>query len=149
MPTLTFDTSVFIKYKPAKFPAGFAMSAVVIQELAAGAADRSALKELDDARRLYEKAGRLLVPNGEDWWLAGKVLNSLWRGMKSKTGGRRQPIPKVEQQRIIRDVLIARSARRAGAAVVTENIADFEMISRFCKVNLIRGEDYFNPWVYF
>ena len=114
MSTLTFDTSVFIKYKPAKSPAGFAMSAVVIQELAAGAADRSALKVLDDARRLYEKAGRLLVPNGEDWWLAGKVLNSLWRGMKSKTGGRTRPIPKAEQQRILRDVLIARAARGRG-----------------------------------
>lgn len=58
-------------------------------------------------------------------------------------------MPKAEQQRILGDVLIARTARRAGAAVVTENVTDFKMISRFCKVNLIRGEDYFNPWVYF
>ncbi len=41
MPKITFDTSIFIAYKPATFPAGFVLSAVVIQELAAGATDKS------------------------------------------------------------------------------------------------------------
>jgi hypothetical protein len=40
MPGVTYDTSIFIAYKPATFPAGFLMSAIVIQELAAGAADK-------------------------------------------------------------------------------------------------------------
>jgi hypothetical protein len=30
MPVVTFDTSIFIAYKPAALPAGFRMSAVVI-----------------------------------------------------------------------------------------------------------------------
>lgn len=80
MPRVVYDTSVFIAYKPASFPAGFFMSAIVIQELAAGAKDKSDLQELDGLRRDYETQGRLLVPTGEDWWLAGKVLNSLLRG---------------------------------------------------------------------
>src|SRR5947209_20288232 len=110
MPKITYDTNVFIKEKPAYFPAGFFMSAVVIQELAAGARDNSRLKELDNARRHYEKEGRLLVPTGEDWWFAGKILNSIARALRSKFGGRITAISKAEQQRILRDVLIARTA---------------------------------------
>lgn len=37
MPTVTYDTNVFINHKPVYFPAGFVMSAVVMQELVAGA----------------------------------------------------------------------------------------------------------------
>ena len=62
----------------------------------------------------HEKKGTLLVPSGEDWWLAGKVLNSLLRGLKSKAGGKTPRLPADEKQRIIRDVLIARTAKRAG-----------------------------------
>jgi len=144
MARVTFDTSVFITYKPARLPAGFVMSAVVIQELTAGAANKSDLQQYDATWRAHEKAGTLLVPTGEDWWLAGKVLNSLLRGLKSKAGRRASKISKAEQQRIIRDVLIARTAHRAGATVVTDNVADFEKIKRFCNVRLKSGGDYFN-----
>jgi len=143
MPTITFDTSVFIAYRPAKFPAGFLLSAVVVQELAAGATDKSDLQRLDAVRRTYEKEGRLLVPTSEDWWLAGKVLNSLLRGLKSKASGRTPRISKAEQQRIVREVLIARTARRAGATLVTDNIADFKKVRRFCDVRLQSGAAYF------
>ena len=146
MAKVLFDSSVFITYKPATLPAGFVMSAVVIQELAAGAADKSTLQRLDAARLKYEKLGRLLVPTSEDWWLAGKVLNSLFRGLKSRKRGRTSRIGRAEQQRIIRDVLIARTARRANAILVTDNVADFRKIDRFCKVELCRGSDYFRLW---
>ena len=144
MATVLFDTSIFIAYKPVKLPAGFLMSAVVIQELAAGAADNSVLQGLDAVRIAYEKDGKLVVPTSEDWWLAGKVINSLFRGLKSKSRGRTPRIAKAEQQRIIRDVLIARSAKRANALLVTNNVSDFAKISRFCKVNFRSGPDYFN-----
>lgn len=143
MPGVTFDTSVFIAYQPAVFPAGFLLSAVVVQELAAGALDKSGLQELDASRRKYEKMGRLLVPTGEDWWLAGKVLNSLLRGLKSKSGGLTPKLPAAEKQRIIRDVLIARTARRAGALLVTDNVSDFKLINRFCAVRVAPGRQYF------
>ena len=119
MPKVTYDTNMFIKKKPAYFPAGFFMSAVVIQELAAGARDNSRLKELDGVRRRYEKEGRLLVPTGEDWWFAGKILNSIARALKSRSSSRITGISKAEQQRILRDVLIARTARREGVLAVT------------------------------
>ncbi|HEX8069366.1 MAG TPA: hypothetical protein VF546_05415 [Pyrinomonadaceae bacterium] len=125
MPVVTFDTSIFIAYRPAALPPGFRMSAVVIQELTAGAADASEVKRWDAAWRAHEKEGTLLVPTAEDWWLAGKVLNSLLRGLRATHGGRTPRLPPTEQQRIIRDVLIARSARAVGALLVTDNTRDF------------------------
>ena len=143
MSRVTYDTSVFIAYKPAELPAGFLMSAVVIQELTAGAVDKSEIQRWDASRRAHEREGTLLVPTGEDWWLAGKVLNSLLRGLKSKRGGLTPRLPAAEKQRIIRDVLIARTARRAGALLVTDNIRDFKMIGRFCAVRAMTGSRYF------
>ena len=143
MPVITYDTSIFIAYKPAALPAGFRMSAVVIQELTAGAVDKSEVQRWQAAMRAHEKEGTLLVPTGEDWWLAGKVLNSLLRGLKSRAGGLTPRVPKAEQQRIIRDVLIARTARRAGALLVTDNLSDFEKIGRFCAVRLRSGVEHF------
>ena len=143
MPGVTYDTSVFIAYKPVVFPAGFLMSAIVIQELAAGAKDKSDLQELDGLRRDYEKQGRLLVPTGEDWWLAGKILNSLLRGLKSRRGGLTPKLPAAEKQRIIRDVLIARTVRRAGALLVTDNVSDFKLIARFCATRTVTGRKFF------
>jgi hypothetical protein len=40
MPIVTFDTFVFIAYKPAELPAGFRMSAVVVQVMTAGAINK-------------------------------------------------------------------------------------------------------------
>jgi len=60
MPKVVYDTSVFIAYKPADFPAGFLMSAVVLQELTAGAVDKSDVQRWDAARRAHEKKVRCL-----------------------------------------------------------------------------------------
>jgi predicted nucleic acid-binding protein len=143
MSRVTYDTSIFIAYKPAKLPAGFLMSAVVLQELTAGAVDKSDVQRWDASRRAHEKEGTLLVPTGEDWWLAGKVLNSLLRGLKSRQGGLTPKLPAAEKQRIIRDVLIARTACRAGALLVTDNVKDFKLIARFCAVRAMTGRQYF------
>jgi predicted nucleic acid-binding protein len=143
MSRVTYDTSIFIAYKPAELPAGFLMSAVVLQELTAGAIDKSDVQRWDASRRAHEREGTLLVPTGEDWWLAGKVLNSLLRGLKSRSGGLTPKLPASEKQRIIRDVLIARTARRAGALLVTDNLKDFKLIARFCAVRAMVGRQYF------
>jgi len=119
------------------------MSAVVIQELAAGALDNARLRELETIRRSYERDERLLIPNGEDWYLAGKVLNSLYRGSAVTRRGSRVRISKEDQQRIIRDVLIARSARRLNVKVITSNVRDFEMIRPYCAVSVEHPKDFF------
>ncbi len=120
------------------------MSAVVLQELAAGANDASAIKELDRLRQECRKANKLLVPNEEDWWHAGLVLNSLQRGRRSKKTGRIPKISVAERYRIINDVLIARTAKRARVMVVTDNVNDFMKIRNFCDVKIISGSKYFS-----
>lgn len=143
MPKVTFDTNVFIARKAIRLPDSFYMSVVVMQELVAGAEDEAAIKESEAARKGYEKAGRLLVPTGEDWWLAGKVINSLQRGLKSRRQGLTPKIASEEKYRIINDVLIARTARREGVTVVTDNTKDFEKIQKFCNVRLMNADEYF------
>lgn len=117
------------------------MSAIVIQELAAGSSDSKRLKELELSAKEYEKEGRLLIPNGEDWWFAGKILNLLSRNMSA--GGRTARMSKAEQQRILRDVLIARTAKREGVAIITSNLRDFEKIGKYCNVKTLHPRDFF------
>ena len=120
------------------------MSAVVLQELVAGAGDSSAIKEFERLRQEYRKANKLLVPTEEDWWQAGLALNALQRGRRSKKTGRIPKISLAERYRIINDVLIARSAKRAGVMVVTDNVNDFMKIRNFCDVKIISGSKYFS-----
>jgi predicted nucleic acid-binding protein len=144
---VTFDTNIFISRRANRsgpaLPANFYMSIVVLQELVVGAEDETEVKLLNAARREYEKAERLLVPTAENWWLAGKVINSLQRGLKSRSRGVTPKISAEEKYRITHDVLIARIARRAGVTIVTDNTKDFERIQSFCNVRFISGKDYF------
>lgn len=129
-----FDTNVIIRHGLSDVP-GF-VSAVVLQELTAGAGDTADVRRLGTLRAAAEEDGVLLTPDGEDWHEAGKVLNALYRGLRSHRRGHTQAIAKEEQHRLLRDVLIARSAKRVNAPVVTYNKADFEKIRRFCNVRL-------------
>jgi predicted nucleic acid-binding protein len=49
-----------------------------------------------------------------------------------------------QKYRITHDVLIARTAKRSGVTVVTDNTKDFEAIQNFCNVRLMTGDDYFS-----
>ncbi len=143
MPIVTFDTCIFISYKPPFDTKGSRLSAVVLHELTVGANDSAEVRYWDLIRKDFEKNGKLLVPNGEDWFLAGKVLNSLQRGRKAANKGKTPKISAEESRRIMRDVLIARTARRENALLVTDNAADFEKISTFCKVRIVTGLEFF------
>jgi predicted nucleic acid-binding protein len=142
MSRVVFDTCVFIAYNPDFPPASF-LSIVVVQEMMAGAADASQLKEWEATAKKFEKDDRLLVPTKEDWLLAGRVLNSMLRGLKSKHKGKTPKLPASEIQRIIRDVLIARTVKRAGCLLVTDNLSDFKRIKQFCNVRLMSGKEFF------
>ena len=120
------------------------MSAVVLQELVAGANDASTIKDLERTRLEYRNANKLLVPNEEDWWHAGLVLNALQRGRRSRKTGKIPKMSVAERYRIINDVLIARTAKRAGVIVVTDNVNDFRKIRNFCDVKVISGSRYFS-----
>jgi predicted nucleic acid-binding protein len=143
MPLVTFDTSVFISYKPKGFPSGFLFSAVVIQELIAGANGDSEKDRWIAASRAYEDEDRLIVPNSEDWRMASKVLYWLMQKRKNKAGGKSPPLKPGASQRMALDALLAASARRCKATVVTVNWSDFEAIQYYCNVKAIRASDYF------
>jgi predicted nucleic acid-binding protein len=138
-----FDTNIWIAYKPTKLPNNLVMSAVVLQELVAGAADRSVLKRLEASRKQYEKEKKLLVPTGEDWFQAGKILNSFLHNLKAKSRGKTPRLHPSKIQQMFRDTLIAVSVSRTRSLLVTNNLSDFKAIQRYCKVRVQSGRDFF------
>jgi predicted nucleic acid-binding protein len=70
----------------------------------------------------FERAGRILVPNLGDWTQAGRVLAR----MAAKYGHE-----KIGQGRLTNDALIAMSAARIGARVITVNERDFRKLAEF------------------
>lgn len=140
--TVIWDTNAYIRHGVHQIGRQPLLSAVVLQELTAGALDGAEVRRWAVIARRLGAEGRLLVPNGEDWFEVGRVLNSLLRGVRSARGPRTHAIDRGEQQRLVRDVLIARTARRANAAVATYNRGDFEKIRRFCNVRLVEPEHF-------
>jgi len=141
----TYDTNIFIsrKRKGESLPDSFYMSVVVLQELVVGAQDITEVKVLNAARKEYEKAGRLMVPTAEDWWEVGRIIYLLQHGQKAGNKGLTPKISAKEKYRITNDVFIARTARRAGVTVVTDNTADFELIRPYCAVKTVSAREYF------
>lgn len=136
---VVMDTNVVIEHRMSSVPG--MVSSVVLQELAAGARDSADVRRLRSLLTRAETDGSLLTPDGEDRLEAGKVLNSLLRGLSSPRAGRTRAIDKGEQQRLLRDALIARSAKRVNASVVTYNAGDFQKIQQFCNVRVLHPAD--------
>ncbi|MGA9771762.1 MAG: PIN domain-containing protein [Blastocatellia bacterium] len=143
MPVYTFDTSVIIAYKVDELPTNFLLSAVVIAELTAGAPDDSSRKVFEALRLNYIKDGALLVPSSDDWLTASRILYWLTQGRKKKAGGKTPKLIPGASQRMFFDALIAVSAKRANATVVTNDYDDFRAIQYYCQIKLIRGSDFF------
>jgi predicted nucleic acid-binding protein len=99
------------------------LSAVVLEELYAGADDRAhpAVKRLE---RDFERAKRVLVPNLRDWTQAGEVLVRL---------AARYGYEHIGRGRLTNDALIAMSAGRLGVCVITANARDFARLAEFRK----------------
>ena len=115
---------------------------MVIAELTAGAPDDSTRKVYEAMRLEFYKADALIIPNGDDWLTASRILFWLSRGRKRKARGKTPPLLPGASQRMFMDALIAVSARRASATVVTEDFEDFKAIQYYCSVKLIRGSGY-------
>jgi len=77
--------------------------------------------------RDLRSAGRLLVPQHNDWQFTGHVLRQI---------GIKHGFELVGKSRLTNDCLIAMTARRLGLTVITKNFKDFELISEFRKFNL-------------
>jgi predicted nucleic acid-binding protein len=146
MPYFTCDTSVLISRKLSDFqkmPESFLMSAVVLMELMAGANDRSYQKVYEHAFQRYQKNNSLIIPTYDDWLTSSKILYLLTQDRKRNQKGRLRSLPPGVSQRLALDALIAVSARRWKAQVVTENWADFKAIQRYCNTTIVRAATFF------
>jgi len=146
MAYFTYDTSVIISRKLTELlapPSSFLMSAIVLMELSTSLRDESERKSYEAIFRSYQKEERLIVPDTEDWLLTSKILFLLTHSRRRLEHVRLKRLPPGASQRMALDVLIAVSARRWKAAVVTENWVDFKAIQRYCNVTIIKASKFF------
>jgi predicted nucleic acid-binding protein len=144
--TVLFDTSVYIAYKARLSSRGDPgwYSIVVWQERMAGASGSQELKLLEAKCKQIEKEGRLLIPDREAWLMAGRILYRYLSDLSRQNPSRLRPaLDHAEKQNIIRDVLIAVSAKKAGVTVVSDN-KDFPTIQRYYDFKWISGQEYFS-----
>jgi len=147
MPYFTYDTSVIISRGLTDLrgmPSRFLLSAIVLMELTASARDASQRKLYEQMFRIYQKDDTLIVPNADDWLLTSKILFLLTHARRHSQRGKLKPLPPGLAQRFALDVLIAVSARRCKAIVVTENWTDFKAIQRYCNATIIKAADFFH-----
>ena len=93
-------------------------SAVVLAELSRGARCKEMKRFVDD----LEKNLRVIAPNEKEWVQSGRIVGRL-------AAAKGYDIQKTRE--IHFDVLIALTARRIGALLITSNAADFEAIREF------------------
>jgi predicted nucleic acid-binding protein len=146
MAYFTYDTSVIVSRKQTELlamPSSFLMSVIVLMELSFSAPDVSRRKLYETLFRSFQKEQRLIVPDVEDWLLTSKILFLLTNNRRRAEHGKLKRLPAGASQHLAFDVLIAVSARRWKAAVVTENWADFKAIQRYCNVTIIKASKFF------
>ncbi len=97
------------------------LSAVVLEELFAGADDRGR-HVLERLEHDFDKVKRVLVPSLTDWTQAGRVLARL---------AAKYDYEQIGQGRLTNGALIATSAGRLGIRVITANARDFERLAEF------------------
>jgi predicted nucleic acid-binding protein len=124
-------------------PRDFRLSAVVMMELMAGEPDESRRKFFGEICREYQRRNLVIVPTADDWLLSARVLYLLSDARRHLHKGKLKQLPAGASQRLALDVLIAVSARRWKAQVVTENWADFKAIQRYCNTTIIRAAQFF------
>lgn len=131
MAKIVLDTSVYIPLlRQGKQPGSIIqtrgsllyLSAIVAQELYAGAGDKQTQKALDQLCHVFQKNNRLIVPTGEDWIECGVLLAKI---------GKKYGFESIKRGRLVNDVLIAFSCRQAGAILLTTNHKDFQIIRSF------------------
>jgi predicted nucleic acid-binding protein len=136
-----FDTSVVVGFRlpPPKY-----LSSVVLQELTAASADEKSVRIWESVKTKAWKQGRLLTPDFDDWWIAGKTLNAILRNEKRLSKKKLTPRHANDFiHSIVRDILIARTAQMHDLLLVTENVADFKMIRRYLAFHWTAAADFF------
>ncbi|HEY2990816.1 MAG TPA: PIN domain-containing protein [Candidatus Binatia bacterium] len=127
-----FDTSVYIdnlrsgRFKQEILDLKFVvrLSAVVLAELSRGARSREMKRFVDD----LVKNLRIIASNEREWIDSGRIVNRL-------VAAKGFDIHKTRE--IHFDVLVALTARRIGACVITCNADDFTAIREFLDFDLV------------
>ena len=100
-------------------------SAIVLSELRRGARTRAAKMLVE---KLLERAPVVWAPQTSDWWEAGRLIRELGDARSWDRSKRRD---------FQNDALIALTARRHGATIVTANRAEFELLSSELGVSIL------------
>ncbi len=100
-------------------------SAVVLSELRRGARTRESRRLVD---ALFRLATIRWAPTVEDWWEAGRLIQKV---------GDAQQWDRSKRRDFQNDALIALTARRHGATVVTADRSDFALLSREVHVSVL------------
>ncbi len=93
-------------------------AAVVLSELRRGARTQQARRTVES---LYRIATEVWAPNADDWWEAGKLVRDL---------GDRQTWDIHKRREFQNDALLALTARRQGALLITSNRSDFRLLEQ-------------------
>ena len=132
MPSALFDSSIYISgmrqgddailsLRRFSVDAPLWLSAVVLEELYAGASDR-VRQVVERLERDFDRVKRVLVPNLNDWTQAGRVLARV---------AAKYHYENIGLGRLTNDALIAMSAARMGVRVITANEHDFSRLAEF------------------
>ena len=106
------------------------LSAIVVQEMLAGAID-PAKERFTNATliRPFERRGRVLTPSYRAWRRAGEIIARLIQRGLARPGGFARSFQN--------DCLLAASCQEHGAALITGNLRDFELIRKVEPVRVI------------
>ncbi len=109
------------------------MSAVVMQELRAGAITDASARALDKGIfEVFERRGRVAGPSVPSFKECGRILAALFR---------QDGLPFKERPRsLVNDILIALTCRESGMTLLTDD-GDFKIIRPF-----VRGFSFLAPW---
>jgi predicted nucleic acid-binding protein len=102
------------------------LSSVVRAELTQGAQGDSGRRLVARLARTLERSGRIVAPTHSDWIEAGTAQSKIW-----------DTIPSLRTKRLLNDLLIARTANRVGACIVTANTGDFELLHAWMPTKLL------------
>jgi predicted nucleic acid-binding protein len=100
-------------------------SAVVLSELRRGARTKQSQRLVD---ALFRLATTRWTPTAADWWEAGRLIRQI---------GDAQGWDRSKRRDFQNDALIALTARRYGATVVTANRTDFDLLSQQLNVSVL------------
>ncbi len=137
MAKILLDTSVYIPLlRQGRSPGAILntpgsiiyLSAVVAEELFAGAGDAVTVKALEKLCHIFQKNRRMVVPAEKDWFECGSILSQM---------GRKYGYESIKKGRLVNDILIALGCKNIGAALLTSNHKDFQMIHKFVSFQMI------------